>query len=110
MNTTISNLINRIVPEGISTNMIGTPNSINTHVNTIKINCLFNNFFEPLEAFGGTPQITYTSDLIIITVPYYIINTYSQLNSNTINSLRNILSKILNREVELRFIKLNYLY
>ena len=75
-----------------------------------QVTSLIEAFFAPLNIIGSNPTISVTNDVTVIHVFYYTYTANSYINVNTINSLGEVLTNILNTTVELRFIKLHYPY
>jgi len=75
-----------------------------------QVTTLVESFFAPLDLFASHPVITITNDRAIIHVFYYTHTADTYINVNTINSLGEMLSSVLNTSVELRFVKVTYPY
>ncbi|GAB2652348.1 hypothetical protein GCM10027068_35530 [Prescottella soli] len=73
-------------------------------------NTLINQFFEPIDVLASKPIIDVTSTTVTVTVFYYMSDTQSALNNNTINALGEVLSNVWGQAVELRLVKLHYPY
>lgn len=79
------------------------------------------NFFSPIRALASKPTFTVLSQAdtsmastkkapVVVNVFYYIANKEQALSTSTINSLGQVLSRLFNRPVELRLVRLYYPY
>lgn len=85
--------------------------SANTILNSQRIAIkIIDNFFSPIQALASKPVFTITTGKVIVNVFYYISDNNLALNTNTINNLGDVLSKVFGRPVELRLVKLYYPY
>lgn len=79
---------------------------------TPQVHTLMEAFFSPLDILASHPVISMTNNVTVIHVFYYshsnINSKLDYVNVNTLNSLGELLSNILNSNVELRFVKLYY--
>jgi len=75
-----------------------------------QVTTLLESFFAPLDLLASHPVMTITNDRAIIHVFYYTHTANAYINVNTINSLGEVLSNVLNTSVELRFVKVYYPY
>lgn len=98
---------NRLSISNENNNIINNPNILNFANSATNI--IFD-FFSPINALCSKPKFTVTSNSIIIHIFYYIRSPNRSLNNNTINNLGEILSKLSNKNIELRMVKINYPY
>lgn len=63
-------------------------------------------FFSPIERLASKPVFTITREEVVINVFYY--RPEGALNSNKVNNLGEVLSKVFKRRVKLEFVKLYY--
>lgn len=88
----------------------GNTNVLNAERNRVKI---IQHFFSAIKVLSSKPVFNITMNKVTISLFYYVGRENNQklgLNNNTINNLGDLLSKLFNREVELRFVKLHYPY
>jgi len=79
---------------------------------------LIENFFSPIRALASKPTFTVLTQAnhtsrkapVVVNVFYYIANKEQALSTSTINSLGQVLSRLFNRPVELRLVRLYYPY
>lgn len=95
------------------------PSSGNSMDNTMRVAIkVIENFFSPIRALASKPTFTVLSQAdntskkapVVINVFYYIANKEQALSTSTINSLGQVLSRLFNRPVELRLVRLYYPY
>lgn len=76
------------------------------------------NFFSPIRALASKPTFTVLTQAnnttrkapVVVNVFYYIVNKEQSLSTSAINSLGQVLSRLFNRPVELRLVRLYYPY
>lgn len=85
------------------------PNATLSHL-VPQVSSLVESFFAPLDVIASHPIMTMTNDTTVIHVFYYAYSSDYHVNVNTINSLGELLSNVLNTSVELRLVKVNYPY
>lgn len=88
---------------------------VNMFIATRNATKLITHFFSPINALTSKPNFTFTTNLVIVQVFYYIPmvstgNNTKTINNNTVNNLGETLSTIFEQPVELRLVKLNYPY
>jgi hypothetical protein len=95
----------------ISSYSFTTPSAMTTGLTRIASKVL-GNFFSSVHALASKPVFTMSENKVVINVFYYISDTRGNkaLSSSAINSLGHVLSKLFNREVELRLVRLHYPY
>jgi hypothetical protein len=74
------------------------------------LNKLIKGYFSAIRRLTGKPIITITRNRVHVHIFYYIPIWDSRLNANTVNNLGETIRIILNRNVELRLVKLYYPY
>lgn len=89
------------------TSLSNNTNMLNNQRIAIK---LISHFFSPIQVLASKPVFTVTTSKVIVNVFYYIPTNDLALNTNTINNLGDVLSKLFGRPVELRLVKLYYPY
>lgn len=98
--------------EGVvtSSNYSFTKNSARGKITMLKAQRIatkiINSYFASIEVLSSKLVFNFTPGKVIITT-FYVINKKKRLNHNTINNLGDVLSKLFNRPVELRFIKMS---
>jgi ribosomal protein S3 len=107
-NILTNKLINHFLPE--NNTKITNYTATTLHNKTQACSTLIAHFFSPINALASEPTYTVTANSVIVHVFYFMPDESSALNNNTLNNLGEVISKILNRPVELRFVKQHYPY
>ncbi|RYE05412.1 MAG: hypothetical protein EOP33_05970 [Rickettsiaceae bacterium] len=71
---------------------------------------LIENYFSQVQALAGKPVFSMLGKKVVINVFYFIAQKDQALDSSTINSLGEVLSKLYKCPVELRLVRLHYPY